>query len=388
MSKSEVMEELNKVALQNVVQNTQSVNRNFLQSLCVQNGEAKDPGNNSEGPEFGGSGGGYFEEKCPEGEYVKAVALRAGSLIDSISIRCTNEGWRNWHGGNGGNYAHKYAAYDRFCGARVRTGSLVDKICLKDNSNTQWCQGGNGGSDQGSFEMHCNSHNKRKVLVGIRGRSGSLVDKIQFLWRHIQCPQFYTLRDFNTDANVDYTYKLQYYRNGFPYYKSTQNEGKAMWTHTSGTSTNFLVGRDSSKFGNSGYVSSSWKEGRTCPASNNGHLKNVIGGSWKPDSQSTGEIQVSAAVIHGRLLEGLETNETEEDGGLQAGENWHTQESAPDSEGAEGCYFFDSEDECQANDCVFFNKEGDHHEDGDRLFLCWDKNDCNFSDENIVLECH
>merc|ERR1712187_412362 len=176
MLKAEVMEHLNRVALKNVIQDAKSPNKNFLQHFCVKNGEAFDPSEDSQGPSHGGYGGSPFEDRCPEGEYVKAVAIRSGSLVDSIRIRCTNGNWRTRYGGNGGSNGWKYAAYRRFCGASMRSGSLVDKICLTDNSGSSWCKGGNGGSY--FTDNHCSSHSKRKVLVGIKGRSGAYVDRI------------------------------------------------------------------------------------------------------------------------------------------------------------------------------------------------------------------
>lgn len=255
---------------------------------------ATDPGDESWGPPHGRADNHWtfhskeFSKVCPEGEYIKAIEFWSGSLIDSIAVRCTNGAWSGFSGGSGGSRTTRYAEYGRFCGVRVRSSALfVHALCITDNKGEVKCGGGGHGlGDFNDDDFHCDRHDRRKVLIGIKGIAGRYVNQLQFKWKYVHCPQFYNLVGFpNSDLySINGQYELVSYESGFPYYRRVASaaDEKGIWHVTDGSRTNMMVGAWSFRFQEWGHVHTKSAQGRTCPHTMNGSpdLVQYVDGNW------------------------------------------------------------------------------------------------------------
>src|SRR5438874_1798691 len=149
----------------------------------------------------GGSGGTAFTQTCPNGGVLVGLQGRFGGFIDSVKAVCSrldsigdvfDTTVLSAHGGSGGT-----TSYDLRCprgwavaGLRGRAGSLVDRIqlaCAPVQLNgtvvastakvDQFRAGGSGGT---SFALNCSSTTASgtRPARGIFGAAGSFIDRI------------------------------------------------------------------------------------------------------------------------------------------------------------------------------------------------------------------
>lgn len=133
------------------------------------------------GPTYGGNGGYEFEQGCNTGS-MSGLQIRSGSRVDAVGARCYQDSPINnsLNGGNGGSLSITDCSgttpYVK--GIRGRSGSEVDRLGLlctdvnKTSAKTMQEYGGNGG---GAFSYSCASGFSVK---GFQGRSATRVDKI------------------------------------------------------------------------------------------------------------------------------------------------------------------------------------------------------------------
>ena len=131
------------------------------------------------GPYGGGGGGAFhnFVDSC--NAVVSKIQIRSGSLIDAIQVTYKLSTGQEYtaprHGGGGGGLnviTINVDSGERIIGISGRTGSLVDQLTFFTNHGRIFGPyGGNGG---GQFTVNgC-------LLRGVLGRSGSLLDSIGF----------------------------------------------------------------------------------------------------------------------------------------------------------------------------------------------------------------
>ncbi len=139
---------------------------------------------------YGGNGGSLATSECSSDKIVGGIRVRSGSKIDALEIRCRTFPYGTYtagsptvkFGGSGGSYNYHYCGYGEYVhGVKLRTGGLVDSFqfyCTNgDISNWSggWSPqyGGNSGSIRYYF---CPP--EYPAMKGLRGKGGSLVDKI------------------------------------------------------------------------------------------------------------------------------------------------------------------------------------------------------------------
>lgn len=142
----------------------------------------------------GGSGGSPFTLSCGANEVLVAIGTRSGSLVDKVEALCqridSGKKWasggasiRGSAGGSGGSPG--LIACDRdsaIIGLHGRSGALVDRlgaICRKvDGTGSAYDRNAVGGSGGTAFRDACPGG---QVGVGLRGRSGALIDQIELI---------------------------------------------------------------------------------------------------------------------------------------------------------------------------------------------------------------
>ena len=114
---------------------------------------------------YGGNGGSPFRNTCPPGSYIKSLtASTAGSYVNNISGECSDGTKLNMVGNDLKGAGTSYTMYGPFNYVNVRSGGYIDNIFNK--------VGGNGGS---AHTIQCPNDSS---LVGLYGRSGSIVDQL------------------------------------------------------------------------------------------------------------------------------------------------------------------------------------------------------------------
>ena len=119
---------------------------------------------------YGGAGGSAFDS---QGDAVRSISIRSGSLIDSIQLEYLNGQTSKQLGGSGGSLAQIDLDTDeRIVAIFGRSGAFVDSLTFVTNVGRIFGPyGGDGGSP---FQVpECK-------LSGVFGRSADLVDAIGF----------------------------------------------------------------------------------------------------------------------------------------------------------------------------------------------------------------
>lgn len=145
------------------------------------------------GGQYGGNGGDQHTLLCGNDEVVRAVALKHGSGLDRIAIRCTNQNWSHWLGGSGGGYKHRYSSDWGFCGMNGKSGTLVDRLCLQEPNGHEECWGGYGGGDFKDRDCNDSPGDNRVRLRGFRLRTGARIDQIEPIWKIYSCADYLTV---------------------------------------------------------------------------------------------------------------------------------------------------------------------------------------------------
>lgn len=120
--------------------------------------ERSDTGN------VGGGGGDYFgKPTCPDGHVIVQISGRSGAKVDQICAKCSDGSSLGCFGGGGGN---PFVVNGPFTSVSGRQGAIVDQVLGA---------GGGGGSP---WTKSCPAG---KYMVGITGRTGSVVDQLGFV---------------------------------------------------------------------------------------------------------------------------------------------------------------------------------------------------------------
>lgn len=122
----------------------------------------------------GGTGGGPFEFKCPDGDYVTHMGLKAGDVVDAVLIQCKDKTKSPIYGGNGGS-EYLYMSNTGFNGFNVAGNQLVGNISPLNEFSIKG--GKNILKDTKTHKLQCPDGSK---VAGIYGRNGSLVDSLGF----------------------------------------------------------------------------------------------------------------------------------------------------------------------------------------------------------------
>ena len=134
----------------------------------------------SAGAYGGGSGGAFNEHPADCAGTVSRIVIRAGNVIDSIEITYKLPNGQFFHGGHfggGGGGIHtidiNVDGGERIVGVWGKSGSLVDQLGFVTNKGRIF--GPYGGCSGGAFTVNSCE------IRGIFGRSGGLLDSIGFL---------------------------------------------------------------------------------------------------------------------------------------------------------------------------------------------------------------
>lgn len=124
----------------------------------------------------GGNGGGPFNLQCPSGTYVSSFNnLRSGWHIDQLGLACSDGSVLTPKGGLGGSPTSDVISADGFKQIQARSGSYLNRITFY-GPNRQW-MGTYGRDDGPNTILDCGDGK----IVGIAGRSGALIDKLQVI---------------------------------------------------------------------------------------------------------------------------------------------------------------------------------------------------------------
>lgn len=152
---------------------------------CLQYGSPALTYNIGTSPQWGGNGGGSFDDVnvtswLQNRTCISSVQLRTGSRVDKLMVtyKSTQGEWREEHGGNGGSAGNVLTLLP---GQSVksltgRSGSRVDQLNITLSDGRSVGGGGNGGSPynwsvpSGSF------------MLGFSGRSGSELDAVSAVY--------------------------------------------------------------------------------------------------------------------------------------------------------------------------------------------------------------
>jgi len=130
-------------------------------------------------PQFGGTGGGTFDDSKEENvdRTIVAIHIRCGSRVDAVGIVFEGESVpKNFHGGTGGHLeVFSLLSDEKIIRIEGRSGSRLDQLCFVTNKRKSAVYGGDGGN---SFLMDGQGH----PLKYFSGRSGSAVDALQAHW--------------------------------------------------------------------------------------------------------------------------------------------------------------------------------------------------------------
>lgn len=151
--------------------------------------------------QWGGGGGSPFADQCSPGDLGVGLSGRSGTEVDGTQLLCSHlnpDGTRGGTasattyrgGGGGGPYSAQCPNGQLLIGLNGRSGDLTDQligICASlprilgtggDESNIgPWGGSGGGPFTNLSAGIRCPSH---QVVIGIAGRSGTLLDGIRF----------------------------------------------------------------------------------------------------------------------------------------------------------------------------------------------------------------
>lgn len=146
-------------------------------------------------PEYGGSGGAGFEDRCGGTKSTWGFLMRTGTLVDMIQMGCQQIGpsnpladWAPFHGnGGGGGSAAAICGVNTYTrGISVYWGSLINAfgvLCYAPGAGTT-------GTSVPTYEFptrvpggHTGNYSSyacpsRQAVTGIKGRSGSVLDRI------------------------------------------------------------------------------------------------------------------------------------------------------------------------------------------------------------------
>lgn len=124
----------------------------------------------------GGKGGSQFVVLAGPKERITEIAIRSGNYIDAIGITYSNgkKNIRRTFGGKGGKKrVFKLKKGEVITEIGGKSGKYVDSIYIRTNKKRHMKWGGNGGSR--NFKI---KGTKKNPIIGIWGRSGSLIDAI------------------------------------------------------------------------------------------------------------------------------------------------------------------------------------------------------------------
>jgi len=127
---------------------------------------------------WGGNGGSTFQMIPPVGTKINAIAIRAGRLVDNITVWYRRSDGTVYVGGNqggtGGTYYIQFFDDNEYITqVRGRSGRLVDQIGFVTNRKS-FAYGGNGGT------AFFSAVPAGYQILGFWGNSARLLDKIGF----------------------------------------------------------------------------------------------------------------------------------------------------------------------------------------------------------------
>ena len=130
------------------------------------------------GSVYGRYGGRPFDSLHLNGftNKITGVEIFGGNSVDSIRFQ-VNGKWMNKYGGNGGTkHTLILKENEYFNRVGIRSSLYVDKLKLHTTHDRTIEVGGDGG-------WYYEEGNDESILVDCKGRSGDLIDHLQFLWQ-------------------------------------------------------------------------------------------------------------------------------------------------------------------------------------------------------------
>ena len=133
---------------------------------------------------YGGSGGIFHERKCPDGTYVTTIYASAETSVISAGFTCSRGYNSGAFGGNGGHMRSK-TCQGGFREVKYGFRNLVGTLsasCVYDD-HFEWLSRNNLDQIESSSKGNSDSTvcPNGQVVTGMKIRSGSLVDNLEFI---------------------------------------------------------------------------------------------------------------------------------------------------------------------------------------------------------------
>jgi len=133
----------------------------------------------SSSPVYGGAGGGDYSGICPTGSFVKSISGWGDGAIGKLMMFCDNGSLLGPFGWGEGAAVEGQDCSSGFSSTSVTSGTYVGKIePICDSTRFKAIGTAQGGGSGQSATFTCPGTQK---LVGVKGRSGLLLDSVSFL---------------------------------------------------------------------------------------------------------------------------------------------------------------------------------------------------------------
>lgn len=162
----------------------------------------------------GGSGGKHaYTLKCPPGFGVTSIAGKHGAVLDSVEVFCVSPDpmhspWKSERaGGAGGTRDYSLSCLEGYrpTGLKVRAGAVIDAISLMCTKGPlSWASPMSGGSGGTEVELKCG---KDEEILGIKGKHGAVLDSVELICGALEEPEPLPLSIEIMDAGKVYAVK-------------------------------------------------------------------------------------------------------------------------------------------------------------------------------------